>query len=111
MAKTRNTEENVADRAAEEPAKTSDERKFPYEVLKEKRIGGAGLDVYAQEPLSCSSPLIGLDNIILTPHVSSQTYESLWYTYKKAIDIMADFYNGNELDESDLLNPDYLKYR
>ncbi|MCX4323760.1 hypothetical protein AMURIS_03769 [Acetatifactor muris] len=35
MAKTRNTEENVADRAAEEPAKTSDERKFPYEVLKE----------------------------------------------------------------------------
>ncbi len=35
MAKTRNTEENVADRAAEEPVKTSDERKFPYEVLKE----------------------------------------------------------------------------
>lgn len=35
MAKTRNTEENVADRVAEEPAKTSDERKFPYEVLKE----------------------------------------------------------------------------
>lgn len=35
MAKTRNTEENVADRAAEEPAKTSDKRKFPYEVLKE----------------------------------------------------------------------------
>lgn len=35
MAKTRNTEENVADWAAEEPAKTSDERKFPYEVLKE----------------------------------------------------------------------------
>ena len=34
MAKTRNTEENVADRAAEEAAKTSDERKFPYEVLK-----------------------------------------------------------------------------
>lgn len=34
MAKTRNTEENVADRAAEEPVKTSDERKFPYEVLK-----------------------------------------------------------------------------
>lgn len=35
MAKTRNTEENVADRAAEEHAKTSAERKFPYEVLKE----------------------------------------------------------------------------
>ena len=39
MTKTRNTEENVADRAAEEPAKTSDERKFPYEVLKENCMG------------------------------------------------------------------------
>lgn len=35
MAKTRNTKGNVAERAAEEPAKTSNERKFPYEVLKE----------------------------------------------------------------------------
>lgn len=81
-----------------------------YDALKEKRIGGAGLDVYAQEPLPRTSKLIGLDNIILTPHVSSQTYESLWYTYKKAIDIMADFYEGKELDKSDLLNPDYVKY-
>ena len=39
MAKTRNTEENVADRAAEEPAITSDERTFPYEVLKENCMG------------------------------------------------------------------------
>ena len=80
-----------------------------YDVLREKKIGGAGLDVYAQEPLPKDSRLIGLDNIILTPHVSSQTYESLWHTYKKAIDIMADFYAGKELDKSDLLNPDYMK--
>lgn len=82
-----------------------------YDVLSEKKIGGAGLDVYAQEPLPKDSRLIGLENIILTPHVSSQTYESLWYTYKKAIDIMAAFYEGKELDKSDLLNPDYKKYK
>lgn len=34
MPKTRNLEKNAADQAAEEPEKTSDERKFPYEVLK-----------------------------------------------------------------------------
>lgn len=34
MPKTRNVEKNASDQAAEEPAKTSDERKFPYEVLK-----------------------------------------------------------------------------
>jgi len=35
MSKMRSMEENVKARAAKEPAKTSDERKFPYEVLKE----------------------------------------------------------------------------
>ncbi|MFA7108785.1 MAG: phosphoglycerate dehydrogenase [Sphaerochaetaceae bacterium] len=78
-----------------------------YKVLKEKKIGGAGLDVYSEEPLPASSPLTTLDNVILTPHVASQTYEALWATYKKAIDIMDDFYNGRELLKSDLLNPEY----
>lgn len=78
-----------------------------YEALTHNRIGGAGLDVYAKEPLPTDSKLIGLDNVILTPHVSSQTYESLWYTYQKAIDIMADFFAGKELAPGDLLNPDY----
>lgn len=35
MEKGKNKKENLAAQAAEEPAKTSDERKFPYEVLKE----------------------------------------------------------------------------
>lgn len=79
-----------------------------YEALKNHTIAGAGLDVYAAEPLPKESKLTELDNIILTPHVSSQTYESLWYTYKKAIDIVADFFAGKELGKSDLLNPDYV---
>lgn len=80
-----------------------------YEALKNGEIAGAGLDVFAQEPLPVDSPLIGLDNVILTPHVSSQTYEALWETYKKAIDIAADFFEGKELEKADLLNPGYNK--
>lgn len=79
------------------------------EALRSGQIAGAGLDVFAQEPLPVDSGLIGLDNVILTPHVSSQTYEALWGTYKKAIDIAADFFAGNELERADLLNPDYRK--
>lgn len=81
-----------------------------YEVLKAHKIAGAGLDVFAMEPTPTSNKLIELDNIILTPHVASQTQESLWYTYKKAIDIAADFFAGRQLDEADLLNPDYVNY-
>ena len=78
-----------------------------YDALVEGRIAAAGLDVFAEEPLPVSSKLIGLDNVILTPHVSSQTVESLWAIYRKGIDIAADFFAGRELSRADLLNPDY----
>lgn len=39
-----------------------------YEALKERRIGGAALDAYEEEPL-LESPLFELDNILLTPHI------------------------------------------
>lgn len=39
------------------------------ELLKEKKIRGAGLDVFSREPLPEDSPLWDLDNIILTPHL------------------------------------------
>ena len=78
------------------------------EALKAGKILGAGLDVFAKEPLPVDSPLIGLDNVILTPHVSSQTWESLWNIYARAIDIAADYLEGKDIGR-DLLNPDVLK--
>ncbi len=37
-------------------------------VLQERRIGGAGLDVFEQEPSPKGNPLYKLDNVLLTPH-------------------------------------------
>ncbi len=39
-------------------------------ALKEKWIGGAGLDVFAQRPLPPDSPFFDLPNVIMTPHMS-----------------------------------------
>jgi D-3-phosphoglycerate dehydrogenase len=46
------------------------------EVLAQKRIAGAALDVFHTEPLPDHSALRGLDNVILTPHRVGHTWES-----------------------------------
>jgi phosphoglycerate dehydrogenase-like enzyme len=38
------------------------------QVLQAGRIGGAGLDVFEEEPLAADHPLTGMDNVILSPH-------------------------------------------
>ena len=43
------------------------------EALREGRLRGAGLDVFAQEPLPASSPLWHMPNVLITPHVSAVT--------------------------------------
>jgi (S)-sulfolactate dehydrogenase len=46
------------------------------ELLRFGRIGGAAIDVFAQEPLPSRSPLAGAPNTLLTPHVAGLTVES-----------------------------------
>ncbi|MDQ1699196.1 MAG: D-3-phosphoglycerate dehydrogenase / 2-oxoglutarate reductase [Frankiaceae bacterium] len=45
------------------------------QALKEGRIGGAGLDVYATEPCT-DSPLFGYDTVVATPHLGASTAEA-----------------------------------
>ncbi len=46
-----------------------------YAALKEGRLGGAGLDVFAKEPCT-DSPLFELDNVVATPHLGASTDEA-----------------------------------
>jgi len=45
-------------------------------ALRDKRLGGAALDVFDAEPLKAGSPLAGCPNLILTPHIAGVTAES-----------------------------------
>jgi len=44
--------------------------------LQSGKIAGAALDVFAQEPLSPESPLLKMDNVVITPHLAASTVEA-----------------------------------
>ena len=46
-------------------------------ALREGWIAGAALDVYEEEPLAKDSPLAGLENLVLSPHIAGLTDEAL----------------------------------
>jgi len=47
-----------------------------YQALLDKTIAGAALDVFEKEPPPADEPILTLDNVISTPHLSSWSAES-----------------------------------
>jgi glyoxylate reductase len=46
------------------------------EALRKKKIGGAALDVFNIEPIPLDNPLLVLDNVVVSPHCASNTWET-----------------------------------
>jgi len=53
------------------------DEKALYEALVSGKVSRAALDVFESEPLNSASPLIGLENVILTPHLAASSEEAL----------------------------------
>lgn len=64
-------------------------------ALSERRIAGAGLDVYAAEP-HVPEVLRGMDNVVLLPHLGSATAETRIAMGMKVVDNVTAFFDGRE---------------
>ena len=65
------------------------------ETLSQKRIRGAGLDVFTNEPLPAGHPLTQLDNVVLSSHIAAHTPETAAAGIKMALNNVADFIAGS----------------
>ena len=65
-----------------------------WDALTNRRIYGAGLDVFATEPLPQHHPLTQLGNVVLTPHCAGVTPEALEAGLRMSVDNIWDFLEG-----------------
>jgi phosphoglycerate dehydrogenase-like enzyme len=78
------------------------------QALRYRRIAGAGLDVFEQEPIDPSNPLLQLDNVVCTPHIGFVTQETYEYMLGGAVENILNYLEGNP---TNVRNPQVLTQR
>ena len=76
-------------------------------ALQEKRIAGAGLDVFSHEPLNQGHPLFDMDNVILTPHLAWYTKEAHERLEKETLQRTLELLEGRI--PRNIMNPEVLR--
>ena len=77
------------------------------EVLREKRIAGAGLDCIDPEPPNPDNPLFKMDHVVLTPHCGACSDESMKDYRQRACEHIADVLKG--IRPQHIRNPEVLE--
>ncbi len=75
-------------------------------MLRERRIAGAALDVFDVEPLPADHPLLGLDNVVLTPHLGYVTWEAYHAFFSQVVENIVAWLDGQVPARA--LNPEVL---
>jgi D-3-phosphoglycerate dehydrogenase len=77
-----------------------------FEALKEKRIAGAGLDVFVTEPVESTNKFLDLDNVTVTPHIGGDTLDVVRHHSEMIASDIERFIKGQRPNY--LKNPDVL---
>lgn len=64
------------------------------DALRTGQIACAGLDVYAQEPLPENSPLLGLENVVLTPHIGGAFPGMMQLSLSMIVNTLKEFFDS-----------------
>lgn len=83
------------------------DQKALCEALSQKKIAGAGIDVFESEPVKADDPILKLDNIVVTPHAAFYSEESLAELRTKASFEALRFLKGEK--PRNPVNLQYLK--
>jgi D-3-phosphoglycerate dehydrogenase len=63
-------------------------------ALRDKKIGGAGLDVFDVEPLPVDHPLRKMDNVVITPHLGYVTTQNYQHYFNGVVEDIRGFLDG-----------------
>jgi phosphoglycerate dehydrogenase-like enzyme len=72
-----------------------------HEALSQRIIGGAAMDVFSVEPLPPESPLLRLDNLVVTPHLAAVTVDTFEPTVRRMFANIACVARGEPVPELD----------
>ncbi len=78
-------------------------------ALEGGRLAGAGLDVFAAEPLPADSSLRRLPNVVMTPHVAGSSEWSIGSMTRRAVESILTVLRGEDPGSGLVLNPEVLK--
>ena len=65
------------------------------DAIRDGKVGGAGLDVFDNEP-NINPELVAMENVILTPHIASATWEARNKMGSQAVDAILDTFSGKK---------------
>jgi D-3-phosphoglycerate dehydrogenase len=78
-----------------------------HAALTSKKLAGAGLDVFAQEPPPIDHPLLRLPNVIVAPHIAGVTREAVERMGIQSVKNILSVFDGQPIREN-VVNPEAL---